>query len=66
MCIFEVVDVDTDALSYDGRHPNKIMYHHNQRKGGKYLKDYLDRGLQFAPLVFSMDGVMGEKKKKAA
>ena len=38
ICVFGVFVVDTDAESYDGIHPHKILSRNNRRKKGKYIK----------------------------
>ena len=35
--VFDIVFVDTDVESYDGRHPNKILSQHKWHKKGKYI-----------------------------
>ena len=63
MCVFDVHDVETNAVSYDVRHPHKILYRHKQRKKGKYIGTCLEGRCHFAPLLFSVDGVTVEVTK---
>ena len=63
MCAFVFSVVDTESVSYDGRHPHKILSQHERRKKGGYLEAFLDRRRHLTPLVFSVDGVMGEETK---
>ena len=64
MCVFDISAVDTDAAYYDGRHPRKILSQNKQRKKGKYIEAFLEQGCHFTPLVFSVDGLMGEYTKE--
>ena len=65
MCVFGVLIVDTDAASYEGRHPHRILYHHKRRKKGNYIEAFTERQCHFTPLVFAVDGVMGKETKAA-
>ena len=38
MCVVDVIDVDTYAASYDGRHPHKTLSQNDWRKKGKYIE----------------------------
>ena len=38
MCVFSVHIFDTDAASYDGRYPHKILSQNERRKKDKYLE----------------------------
>ena len=60
MCVFDIHIGDIYSASYDGRHPHKILYHHNWRKRVKYLVCFLNILCHLMILVFSVDGVMGE------
>ena len=62
MCVFDVHIFDTDRYSYYGRHRHKILSQHERRKNGKYLEACVEEKPQFMPLVFSVDGGMGEEK----
>ena len=61
--MFGVYIFDIDAASYYGRHQHKILSQHERRKKGKYLEACLDIRCHFMPLVFYVDGVMGEETK---
>ena len=63
MCVLNICVVDTDAASYDGIHPNKILSQHKRCKKGKYIEACLDKQHHFAPFVFSVYGVMWEDTK---
>ena len=65
MCVFELLILSTDTASYDGRHPHKIMSQHERSKKEKYIEACLERRRHFMPLVFSVEGVMGEERKEA-
>ena len=63
MCVFDVCVVDKNVASYEGKHPHCILSQHEHRKKGKYIEDRLERLRHFTPLVFSVNGIMGEEKK---
>ena len=63
---FDVRIVDTDAPSYRGQNPIKVLANHEKRKKDKYLEPCLARRRQFTPLVFSVDGVAGTEAKAAS
>ena len=43
MCVFDIHVVDKDRATYDGIHPQKILFQHKRHKKGKYLEACLDR-----------------------
>ena len=43
MCVFEILVVDIDAVSYYWRHPFKILSQDKQRKNVKYIEACLER-----------------------
>ena len=63
MCVFDVCNVDTYKASYQGKHPQRILYQYKRHKKGKYLEDCLEIRQHLIPLVLSVDGVIGEEKK---
>ena len=65
MCVFDILIFDTDAASYYGRHPQKILSQHERCKKGKYLEACLERQHHFTRLVFYVYRVMGEDTKAA-
>ena len=52
--IFDVCITNTDAPTYRGKDPKKILARHKQEKKAKYLEPCLKRRCQFTPLVFSV------------
>ena len=54
MCVFSVLIFDTDAASYDGRYPYKILSQNGRQKKEKCIEACLDRRLHFTPLVLSV------------
>ena len=63
--IFDVRVTDTDAPSYRGQDPVKILAKQEDEKKGKYLDRCLASRRQFTPLVFSVDGLQGEECQAA-
>ena len=63
VCVFGILIFDTDADSYYGRHPQKIMSQNNQQKKGKYIEALLDEHRQFTPLVLSVNVLIREDTK---
>ena len=63
MCVFNVIGVGTDSESYDGINPQKTPYH-NKRKKGKCIEACLERRCHFTSLVFSVEGMTQEKKRR--
>ena len=60
MCVFSVRIIGTDPVSYNGRHPHKILSCNKRQKKGRYLEDCLQIQWQITPIVFSVNGFMGE------
>ena len=63
--IFDVRITDTDAPSYRGQDPLKVLEKHEKEKKTKYLPACLQARKQFTPLVFSVDGLAGAEAKAA-
>ena len=63
MFIFKFRDVDTDAESYDGRHPHKTLGRHKRRKKGKHIDSCLKKRRHSKPLVLSVYWIMLEDTK---
>ena len=59
MCFFGICVVDTDAESYYGKCPHKILSQHERQKKGKYLEACLERQQHSMMLVLYVYGVMG-------
>ena len=38
MCVLDFIFVDTDAESYKGKHPHRILSQHKQHKSGKHIE----------------------------
>lgn len=64
--IFDIRITDTDAPTYRGMDPTKVLARHEKEKKDKYLEACLERRRHFTPLVFSVDGLAGEEAKAAA
>jgi len=64
--IFDVRIADTDAPGYRGQDPKKILARHEKEKKDKYLDACLERRRQFTPLVYSVDGLMGDEARAAS
>ena len=61
---YSVVDVhmtDCDAPSYNSVTSIKCLAKHEQAKKKKYLQACLAQRMHFTPLVFSVDGMMGQE-----
>ena len=65
MCVFDISVVDTDAESYDGKFPRKILFQPKRHKKGEYLETFIEIQRHFMPLFFSVDGVVGEETNTA-
>jgi hypothetical protein len=63
--IFDVRITDTDAPSQRLKAPHRILLAHENEKKKKYLRPCLEARWQFTPLVFLVDGVMGDECKAA-
>jgi hypothetical protein len=66
MAIFDIRVTDTDAPSYRGQDPHKILKKHEREKRTKYLAPCLARRRHFTPLVFSVDGLRGPEVQAAS
>ena len=64
--IFDVRVTDTDAPTYRGQDPSKVLEKHEREKKEKYLQSCLASRKQFTPLVFSVDGLMGVEARAAS
>ena len=65
MCVFDIRVVDTDADTYVGTQPHKVLTHHEQCNKVKYLEAFLECRQHFTPLMFLVDSVVGEDTKAA-
>ena len=63
--IFDVRVTDTDAPSNRGRPAHKTLQVQEREKKAKYLSACLERRMSFTPLVFSVDGQMGQEAAAA-
>lgn len=59
--IFDVRVTDTDAPSHSGQDPYKVLAKQERAKRDVYAAPCAERRRDFTPLVFSVDGLMGEK-----
>ena len=64
--IFDVRVVDTDAPSYRGQNPEKILARHEKEKRDRYLDSCKEQRREFTPLIFSVDGLMGVEATAAS
>jgi hypothetical protein len=64
--IFDVRIADTDAPTYRGQDPKKVLARHEKEKKDKYLDACIERRRQFTPLVYSVDGMMGSEARAAS
>lgn len=63
--IFDIRVTDTEAPSYRGRDPEKVLQRQEKEKKDKYLDACLARRRQFTPLVFSVDGMRSRETDAA-
>jgi hypothetical protein len=63
--IFDVRITDTDAPSYRGTDPGKVLSKQEKEKKDKHLTACLAARRQFTPLVFSVDGMRGAETDAA-
>ena len=63
--IFDIRITDTEAPTYRGLDPKRVLARHEREKKDKYLKACLERRRHFTPLVFSVDRMAGEEMKAA-
>jgi hypothetical protein len=64
--IFDIRVTDTDAPTYRGMDPHKVLAKHEKEKKDKYLEHCLARRRHFTPLVFSVDGLRGTEADAAS
>ena len=64
VCIFDIRVTDTDAASYGNRSPAKVLANAEKEKEDKYGKACKDRQRDFAPMVYSVDGLPGKTAKR--
>jgi hypothetical protein len=64
--IFDIRVTDTDAPSYRGMAPKKVLEKHEKEKKDKYVEPCLARRRTFTPLVFSVDGLRGTEAEAAS
>ena len=65
-CIFDVSISDTDGKSYGKREPEKVLASREKTKRKKYRQVCEDQRRDFTPLVYSVDGLVGEEARRAA
>ena len=63
--IFDIRVTDTDAPTYRGQDPHKVLARHEKEKKDKYVEPCLARRRHFTPLVFSVDGLRGTEADAA-
>jgi hypothetical protein len=63
--IFDIRVTDTDAQSYRGQEPLKVLANQEKAKKAKYLDACVARRRHFTPLVFSVDGLRGPETTAA-
>lgn len=64
--IFDICVVDTDAPSYRGQDPTKIIARHEKLKQDRYKESCQELCRQFTPLVYLVDGLMGAEAQAAS
>ena len=64
-CIFDIRITDTDAPSYRGRDPAKVLATAEKEKKDKHLDGCLERRRHFTPLVLSVDGMRANEATAA-
>ena len=64
-CIFDVAVCDTDCRSYAGVEPEDVLARREAFKRGKYRLACAEQRRHFTPLVYSVDGMVGEEAKRA-
>ncbi len=64
--VFDVRITDTDAPTYRGQEPIKVLKRHEKEKKTKYLAACVARRRHFTPLVFSVDGLQGPEAAAAS
>ena len=64
-CIFDSRITQTDAPTYRGKDPAKVLADAESEKKAKYLQACLDRRRHFTPMVYSVDGMAGDEARAA-
>jgi hypothetical protein len=64
--IFDIRITDTDAPTYRGQDPHKVLAKQEKEKKDKYIGPCLAWGRTFTPLVFSVDGLRGAEASAAS
>lgn len=64
--VFDIRVSDTDAPTYRGQDPAKVLAKQEKEKKDKYLDLCLARRRHFTPLVFSVDGMHGKETRAAS
>ena len=62
-CILDVRMTDTDAKSYRGRNPHRVIESQEREKKKKHLELCLEQRRDFTPFVVSVDGLFGKEAK---
>jgi hypothetical protein len=63
--VFDIRVTDTDAPTYRGQAPRKVLAKQEKEKKDKYVEHCLARRRHFTPLVFSVDGLRGIEAEAA-
>ena len=63
--IFDVWITDTQSRSYRNRDYQKVLSQQEKEKKNQYLRPCLEMWKDFAPLVYSVDGIAGREAKNA-
>jgi hypothetical protein len=64
-CIFDSRITQTDAPTYRGKDPAKVLADAESEKKAKYLQACLDRRRHFTPMVYLVDGMTGDEARAA-
>ena len=62
-CIFDFRITDTESKSYRNRDPEKVLAAQEKEKKDKYLKTCHEMRKDFAPMVYSVDGMAGREAR---
>ena len=52
---------DTDAKSYQKKEPTEVLEQHEKETKDKYLQNCLEMWKDFTPMVYSVDGIVGQE-----
>ena len=63
--IFDVRITDTQSCSYRNRDYQNVLSQQEKEKKNQYLRPCLEMWKDFAPLVYSVDGIAGREAKNA-